>query len=327
MVECRTKDGITGTGFSYALTGGGSAIKALIDDTLQGLVLDTDILQWDRVWHQLYQRTHRLGRGVSLPAISAIDIAMWDIKGKVAGLPLYQLLGQQQEKVLVYGSGRANHQMTTEELIEGALVYKEEGYSSIKLRAGALGLEEDVRRIKAVKQEIGEMRIMVDCNERLNYEEALWLGQQLQDLDVFWMEEPLISENVTGHKKLAEKLNMPIAVGEHLHGRFEFVNYIENNSASIFQPDCPLVGGISEWKRIATIAEGFGLSISPHFLPELHIHLAASTTNCISIEHFPLIDDVLEETLTIKNGYGVLPEAAGHSIKWDAEKIDYYQKL
>lgn len=216
--------------------------------------------------------------------------------------------------------------MSIEQLIEGALAYKEEGYSSVKLRAGALGLQEDVKRIAAVRKAVGDdMQIMVDCNERLNYAEALWLGRQLEKLDVYWIEEPLPSDDVAGHKRLAENLQLAIAVGEHLQGRFEFAQYIRQGAASIFQPDAPLVGGISEWKRIATITEAFGGSVSPHFLPELHIHLAASSKNCISIEHFPLIDDLLEETLVAENGYMTPPDRPGHGIKWDTEKIGFYQ--
>jgi L-alanine-DL-glutamate epimerase-like enolase superfamily enzyme len=325
FVECRSEDGLTGTGFSFALTGGGSAIKSLIDNTLKEVVTGADVLQWDLLWNKLYQKTHRLGRGVSLPAISALDIAVWDLKAKAHNLPLYQLLGQQQEKVFIYGSGRSTHQMTTEQLIEGALAYQNEGYTSIKLRAGALGLTKDLNRIQAVREAVGNIQIMVDCNERLTYAEALWFGRNLQEMDIFWMEEPLISDDIIGHKKLADKLNLPIAVGEHLLGRSEFVNYIEQGAAAIFQPDCPLVGGITEGKRIATIAEGFGISITPHFLPELHVHLVASAKNGISIEHFPLIDDLLEETLTVKDGYAVLPKDSGHAMKWDKEKLDHFE--
>jgi len=326
LVNVENDEGLTGTGFSFALTGGGAAIKSLIDKTLSEVVIGTEVLDWEKVWNQLYSKTHRLGRGVSLPAISAIDIAVWDLKAKHEQLPLYKLLGQKMNKVPIYGSGRATHNMTIDELIEGALSYVKEGYTSIKLRAGALGLHEDLKRIRAVKDTVGEdIQIMIDCNERLTYADALWFGKKLEELDVYWMEEPVSSDDIQSHKKLAEKLNLSIAVGEHLQGRFEFVNYIENQAASIFQPDCPLVGGITEWKRIATISEAFGISISPHFLPELHIHLAASTENCISIEHFPLLDEILEETLEIEEGYALLPESPGIGMKWDQEKLNHYE--
>jgi L-alanine-DL-glutamate epimerase-like enolase superfamily enzyme len=327
LVDVQTKEGVTGTGFSFALTGGGGAIKALIDQTLKDVVIGKDILEWERVWSELYNKTHRLGRGVSLPAISALDIAVWDLKAKAQNLPLYSLLGKKKESVFIYGSGRATHNMNIDQLVEGSLSYVKEGFTSVKLRAGQLGLHEDLKRIRAVREAVGDgIQLMVDCNERLTYADALWFGRKLEELDIYWMEEPVSSDDIASHKRLAEKLNVSIAVGEHLQGRFEFVNYIQNEAASIFQPDCPLVGGITEWKRIATISEAFGISISPHFLPELHIHLAASTDNCISIEHFPLIDDLLESTLEIEDGYAKLPSSPGIGMQWDEEKIKFFQK-
>jgi L-alanine-DL-glutamate epimerase-like enolase superfamily enzyme len=325
LVEVCSNEGLKGTGFSYALTGGGSSIKKMIDDTLTPFLLGKEEKDWDKIWYQIWDKTHRLGKGVSLPSLSALDIAVWDLRGKISGKPLYELLGAQKEKVFIYGSGRATHGMSIDQLIEGALSYQEEGYTSVKLRAGALGLNEDIKRIHAVRNHVPDMQIMVDCNERFHYADALWFGKHLEQLDIYWMEEPLVSDDVEGHRRLAEQLKMNIAVGEHLQGRFEFVQYLQKGAASIFQPDAPLVGGISEWKRIATIAEGFGVLVSPHFLPELHVHLAASTTNCISIEHFPLIDEVLGETLKIENGYAVPPERPGHGMVWDWEKIKNYE--
>ncbi|TCL38834.1 L-alanine-DL-glutamate epimerase-like enolase superfamily enzyme [Anaerospora hongkongensis] len=325
LVEIVSNDGIVGTGFSYALTGGGSAIKKIIEDMLAPLVIGQQEIRWEMIWYQIWDKTHRLGRGVALPALSALDIAIWDLRGKKQGKPLYELLGAHKEKIQIYGSGRATHGMSIEQLIEGAISYQEEGYKAIKLRAGALGINNDLARIKAVREHVPSLQMMIDCNERFNYTDALWFGKHLEQLDIYWMEEPLISDDVEGHRRLAEQLKLSIAVGEHLQGRFEFVQYLQKGAATVCQPDAPLVGGISEWRRIATIAEGFGVVVSPHFLPELHVHLAASTVNCVSIEHFPLINDILGETLTIEAGYAVPPQRPGHGIIWDWEKIKHFE--
>ncbi|WP_162287804.1 mandelate racemase/muconate lactonizing enzyme family protein [Indiicoccus explosivorum] len=328
LVEMTSSDGLIGTGFTFALTGGGTSVKTYLDDTAAPVVLNTKLQEWDKHWHTLWDKHQRMGNGNGLLALSAIDIAVWDIRAKEQNLPLYHLLGAQRETMPIYGSGRATHGMTTTELIEGALSYKEEGYRAIKLRAGALGIAKDVKRIQAVREAVGDdFDIMVDCNERLTYPEALQLGRHLEELNIYWMEEPLPAGDINGHQRLAEQLRIPIAVGEHLHGRFEFVNYIKQNAASIFQPDVPLVGGISEWNRIANITEGHGYVLTPHFLPEFHIQLGLSAKNCISIEHFPLIDDILLETLQIENGVAIPPNRSGHGLQWDREKIDYYQKL
>ncbi|WIX82198.1 enolase C-terminal domain-like protein [Amycolatopsis carbonis] len=124
-----------------------------------------------------------------------------------------------------------------------------------------------------------DVRIMIDANERLDLPTALWTGARLADLGVYWLEEPLSSDDVTGHAPLAAAVVMPVAVGEHPHGRFEFAAYLHACAASVLQPGGPLTGGVTEWLRISAIAEAFGATLSPHFLPELHVHPAAVVPN------------------------------------------------
>ncbi len=325
-VTVADSEGRQGTGFTYTLTGGGESIQTMIDATFAPKAVGTTPAGWDRLWHDLWALTHRLGRGVALPALSALDIAVWDLRGKAAQQPLFRLLGAYREKVSVYGSGRSTHQMTTDELIAGTRSYLEEGYTAVKLRAGARPAEEDVERIAAVRRAVGDsVRLMVDCNERLDFPTALWLGRRLEALDVYWMEEPLASDDIAGHARLASQLRVPIAAGEHLQGRFEFAEYIRHGAASILQPDAPLMGGVSEWMRVATLAEGFNVSLSPHFLPDLHVHLAAAAKNCIYIEDFPLIDDLLAETVRAEKGFITPAERPGHGILWDPAKLERYR--
>src|SRR5262249_30453038 len=290
-VTLTDRDGREGTGFTYALTGGAEALQVMVERVLGPRVLGTRLDAWDRLWHDLWTTTHRLGRGVVLPALSALDIAIWDLRARRADLPLYRLLGTYRERVPVYGSGRATNEMSAAELIEGTRSYLAEGFAAVKLRAGMRAAEEDLERIAAVRDAVGpRVRLMVDCNERLDLPTALWFGRQLEALAIYWLEEPLPSDDVAGHARLAGQLALPVAVGEHLQGRFEFAQYLQAGAASVLQPDAPLMGGVSEWLRVATIAEAFGATISPHFLPELHVHLAAAAKSCTYLEHFPLID-------------------------------------
>jgi L-alanine-DL-glutamate epimerase-like enolase superfamily enzyme len=325
-VTLTDSDGRQGTGFTYAMTGGGESIQTMVDEVLGPKLCGTELNGWDRLWHDLWAMTHRLGRGVALPALSALDIAVWDLRGKAANQPLFRLLGAYREKVSVYGSGRATHQMTTEELIAGTRSYLDEGYTAVKLRAGARAAEEDVERIAAVRRAVGgSVRLMVDCNERLDFPTALWLGRQLEVMGIYWMEEPLPSDDVAGHARLAAQLRVPIAAGEHLLGRFEFAEYIRQGAAAILQPDAPLMGGVSEWMRVATLAEGFNVSLSPHLFPDLHVHLAAAAKNCISIEDFPMIDALLAETVRADKGFVTPPERPGHGLLWDPAKLERYR--
>ncbi len=326
IVELALSSGVVGTGFTYALTGGGKSIWTMIEQDFSNQLIGLELHEWDRKWHEFHEKIRRLGKANALPAISAIDIAIWDLRAKVQNVPLYCVLGAYRDKVPVYGSGRATHAMTIEQLIEGALKYKDEGFGAIKLRAGALGVEKDIQRIAKVREAVGsELKIMVDCNERFTYTDALYFGRHLEELDIYWLEEPLVSEDISGHKRLSEKLNIAIAVGEHLHQRYEFAQYAQSGAASVLMPDVPLVGGFTEATRICTLAETFGASISPHFLPELHIHLAASSRSCIAIEHFPLINDILEEELVIEDGFMIPPNRPGHGIKWDYDAIRKFE--
>jgi L-alanine-DL-glutamate epimerase-like enolase superfamily enzyme len=317
LVEVIDVDGAVGTGFTYSLEGGGAVLVALIEQFVAPGALTGD-LPWLRTRDALWRRSHRLGHGFAVAAISALDIAVWDLWARRAGVPLHAFLGADDREIPIYGSGRATHSMTTAELVDATRSYVDEGYRAVKIRAGALGIAVDVERVRAVREAVGPgVMLMVDCNERLDRQSSLWLGSRLRDLGVAWIEEPLPSHDVRGHAQLAARLDLPIAVGEHLHSRFEFVGYIDAAAADVLQPDAPLVGGVTEWMRVADLAESHGLAISPHFLPELHIHLALATPAATMIEHFPLLDDLLADTLAIADGRATAPARPGHGIVWD----------
>lgn len=216
--------------------------------------------------------------------------------------------------------------MTDAEFVDGAVSYVGEGYRAVKLRAGALGIERDVARVSAVRAAVGpDVQLMVDCNERLDLARAHRFARRLGDLDVTWLEEPLRSDDVDGHAQLAARSPVPIAVGEHLQGRFEAKQYLDRQAAAVLMPDAPLTGGVSEWQRIAVLAEASSVAVSPHFLPELHIHLAAAAPAATFVEHFPLLDGLLEDTLIIRNGVAEPPGRPGHGIRWDESALSRFE--
>jgi L-alanine-DL-glutamate epimerase-like enolase superfamily enzyme len=315
-------DGVVGSGFTYALGGGGAAVHRLIESTLREWVLGSHLSAWPQTWRQVWTRTHRLGRGVAVPALSALDIAVWDLRAQAQGLPLYRLLGAEHQWLPAYGSGRATNAMSVDELLAGTQAYLDEGYRAVKLRVGGRSVEEEAARVWAIREHFGpDLRIMVDCNERLDYPDALWLGRRLSDLAVYWLEEPLVADDVAGHRRLAQKLDLSIAAGEHLMGRFEFAAYLQAGAASVLQPDAALVGGVTEWMRIATVAETFGVTVTPHLLPELHVHVGLAAGSCSYIEHFPLLDDLFTESLSAVDGVMTAPDRAGHGILWDEAAV------
>jgi L-alanine-DL-glutamate epimerase-like enolase superfamily enzyme/DNA-binding HxlR family transcriptional regulator len=319
-------EGATGTGFTFSINGGAAAMQTLVNGLIGQATIGSDLEGWDRRWHGLWARTHRLGRGVAVPALSAVDIAIWDLRARRAGLPLYRLLGAYRDQVPAYRSLDRMPGMPLQELVEAAATHVAEGFDAIKLFCGPRPLEEELDRVAAVREAVGSgVRIMVDTNERLDQPDALWFGRQLAAHDVSWLEEPLVSDDVAGHARLAERLAIPIAAGEHLIGRFEFAEYLRQGAAAVVQPDLPLAGGISEGLRVATLAEAHGAVLCPHSLPELHVHLVAAAKAGKYVECFPLLDELLQEPLQVSGGVTRPPDRPGHGILWSAEALQRYR--
>jgi L-alanine-DL-glutamate epimerase-like enolase superfamily enzyme len=320
VVTLTDADGASGTGYTYSLGPGMRSVAALLEEVHLPAVVGTSPAEWDRNWYRMRDATHRLGTGIPLLATSAVDIAMWDLRAVRAGLPLFRLLGAQRETVPVYGSGRATHAMTIDELVEGARSYVDEGFPAVKLRVGVRQPADDVARVAAVREAVGdEVGIMVDANERLDLATARWMAPRLAELEVLWFEEPVPSRHVDAHRMLAAGPTPPLAVGEHVLGLSGFTAFTD--SAPVWMPDVPLTGGISEFRRIDALAEAHGATITPHFLPELHVHLVAAGRAATWLEHFPLLDDLLAETLVIKDGEAAPPARPGHGLLWDDDKV------
>ncbi len=222
----------------------------------------------------------------------------------------------------IYGSGRGSNSLSLTELVEHTLGYLRDGYPAVKVRAGARSVEDDLVRLRTVREAVGDQaRLMVDCNEQLDLTGALWLGRRLADLGYYWLEEPLIAEDLDGHATLAARLDVPIAVGEHLVGRHEFSQHLRATSIGLYQPDAALTGGVTEALQIAELAAAHNRSISYHSLPELHIHLAMQTPNVSYVEDFGILNAVLADSLTPHNGLVVPPERSGHGMVWDEAAI------
>lgn len=320
LLSLTDSDGATGTGYTYSLGPGMASVVALLEELHLPAVLGSGLGDWARTGHRMGDATHRLGTGVPLMATSAVDIAMWDLRAVRAGEPLFRLLGAQRDEVPVYGSGRATHAMSTDELIEGSRSYIDEGFSAVKLRVGVRAPADDIARVAAVREALDDhVTIMVDANERLDLPAAQWMAPRLTELGVRWFEEPLPTRHVEAYRILAGTTSTPLAVGEHVAGLAGFTDFV--GSASVWMPDAPLCGGISEFLRIDALAEAYGMGVTPHFLPELHVHLVAAGRATIWLEHFPLLDELLAETLKVANGTVVPPDRAGHGMRWNPDAV------
>jgi L-alanine-DL-glutamate epimerase-like enolase superfamily enzyme len=281
----------------------------------------------ERVWYQMWRRMDWVGRGgITVLAVAATDIAIWDLKSKLTGLPLYKLVGGFREKVPVYNTdgGWLNHSLELLEDETRKIIAA--GFRGTKIKVGKEDPMEDVERISAVRKVLGPGRtLMVDANERFTHAEAIKRARMWEEFNLFWFEEPLPAEDILGHAKLKAHTSIPIALGESLFNRQQFKDYIASDGVSIVQADACRCGGITEWLKIAHLADCHGMQISPHFVMELHLPLVAGVSNGLFVEYIPSLDAVLREPLELEDGYFRPSQSPGLGINWDMDKLEQYK--
>ncbi|MGH9469699.1 MAG: mandelate racemase/muconate lactonizing enzyme family protein [Terriglobia bacterium] len=327
LVELQTSDGVAGAGYSYTIGKGGRAAKAFLDRELAPLLSGQDCEAHQRTWDAMFNATRACSGGpLSSIARAAVDIAVWDVKAKAHNAPLYKLLGGAQERVAAYDTEGGWLHFSMEQLVENAKRARASGFHGIKIKVGRENAAEDVRRLEAVRNAAGpEMKIMIDANQGWTTGEAIRRAKLFEPLDIFWLEEPLPAGAVLAHRELKAHTSIPIAVGESIYTKEAFAEYLREGAASIFQPDVARIGGITEWMKVATLAEAFQLPVAPHFLMEIHIHLAAAVPNGLFIEYIPQLGQVLQEALSLKDGHFAPPPRPGHGILFDWEQLEKYR--
>ena len=282
LVKITTEDGLVGWGEGAA--------ASLIDELLAPLVIGGDPMQraglWERMFHALYNANIFVGLAGS--ALSAIDIALWDLAGKATGLPAHALLGGKvRNRVAVYATGLYYTEGEfPDRLLDEARSYVEQGFTGMKTKVGGLTVEEDVRRVRALREAIGpNMRLMVDANEAYNATTAIRIGHKLADLDLMWFEEPVNAQDMEAYLQVKDALPMAIAGGENLRTRFEFKDYLARRAYDIAQPDIMHCGGITEVARICSMANAYGIQVNPHvwgspIMIAATLHLTATLPPC-----------------------------------------------
>ncbi len=327
IVHLDTDAGHRGLGFAYTVEGGGRALKALADEDLAPLMVGEDPLDHERLAAKAYWRLQAIGRrGLVAQAYSAVDLALWDLKGKAAGLPLYKLLGGAREATPVYGSDTGWLWMSPEEIIEASRPYLEQGMMGIKLKIGA-NPEDDAERVTRVREAFGEdIWLAVDANQRYDYATALSMGHYFEEeIGVDWFEEPISCEDVEGHARLAERLEVPIALGETLFGRDEIQSYLQHRAVDILQPDVTRLGGLTECLKVAVLAECHHRPIAPHLLPEVCVHLACGLPQVRLVEYMPWLYPAFVEPPAIVDGKMVPPKRPGLGLEIAASALEKYR--
>ncbi|MBY0527808.1 MAG: mandelate racemase/muconate lactonizing enzyme family protein [Gemmataceae bacterium] len=326
VVHLDTDTGHRGLGFAYTMQGGARAMKAIADDDLAPVLVGEDPLDHERLAIKAYWRLQTIGRrGLVAQVYSAIDLALWDIKGKAAGLPLYKLLGGAREAAPVYGSDAGWLWMSPKDLIEASRGYLEQGMMGVKIKVGG-DPEADADRLTQVREAIGEDPwLAVDANQRYDYGTALAMGRFFEEeIGVDWFEEPISCEDVDGHARLCERLEVPIAVGETLFGRDEFERYLDKGAVDVLQPDVTRLGGLTAWLKVAALAEQRQRPLAPHLMPEVAVHLACGLPGVQVVEYMPWFFTAFVETPAIANGQIVPPQRPGLGLEMNAEAVEKY---
>ncbi len=324
FVLLRTDDGFEGLGYSYTIGTGGRAVLAMLREDLLPHLAGEDARHIERIWNKLFWLTHGTAVGaITSLALAAIDTALWDIRCRRSGQPLWIEAGGYRDRVPLYDTEGGWLQLSVDDLVAGATASVAAGWPGVKVKVGKPDAHEDVERLRALREAIGPTaHLMVDANQSFTATEARRRASLYSDLDLFWFEEPLPAEDISGHRQLAASTPIPIAVGESLYAPSHFREYLASGACGIVQVDVARIGGITPWLKTAHLAEAFNVKVAPHFLMELHVSLAAAIPNALYVEHIPQLRSLTRNDIAIVDGHALAPNTPGIGIDWDRDAID-----
>ena len=334
VITIDTDNGVYGLG----ITGGVTIIpfgiiKAFIDE-FKPILIGENPFDVEKIWAQLWAPKVVGRRGLSTKIISLIDIALWDIRGKATNQPLHKLLGGYQESIPVYlAGGYYEEGKTLSDLSSEMSSYVELGVTSVKMKIGGASITQDIERVRIARDAIGpDVNLMVDANNAYTYSEAIRIAKRLEEFDIFWFEEPVAPDDYRGHKLVADATSIPIAAGENEFTRYGFRDLIEGQCVAILNPDAQVLGGITEFMKVAALAQAYNLPISPHGLQELHIHLATAIPNGMILEYYnsttdPMWGKCFKQHLALEEGYAIPSSDPGLGIELDTQGLKPYKIL
>jgi L-alanine-DL-glutamate epimerase-like enolase superfamily enzyme len=323
IVTITDSDGAIGVGYSYTIGTGGSSVMRLLSDHLAPRLVGKDPERVEAIWRELEYATHATTIGaISALALAAIDTALWDLRCKRRGLPLWIVAGGASDRRPLYTTEGGWLHIEASALVEDALAARERGFSGSKIKIGRPNVAEDFQRLSAVRSALGpDYEIMTDANQGFLLDEAIRRAGRFAELDLAWIEEPLPADDIDGHVRLSRATTTPVAIGESLYSIRHFREYMARGACSIVQVDAGRIGGITPWLKVAHAAEAFDIPVCPHFLMELHVSLACAVPNGKYVEYIPQLDDLTTSRLRIEGGMALAPEAPGIGVEWDFDAV------
>lgn len=336
IVRLRDDEGAhEGIGYTYAGTVGGKIVADIVNTLIQPLLVGRAAGAIEQNWNLVYRELLLIGRrGAVLRALSAVDIALWDLAAKCAGKPLRELLGGVGESTTAYASGGYYRPGDPVGLVaEEVERYIALGFRDYKMKFGGLPLADDVARVAAARDVLGpDRRLALDINNGWDdVTAAMRAIAAVEEFDIWWVEEPFLPDDIRSHARLARRSPIPIATGEVEATRWAFGELLEQQAADILQPDACVCGGVTEWLKIARAAEALGVPVAPHWHANLHAELAVATPNCLTVEYFALEEGIynfealVQGPLEIVDGDIVLGTSAGIGFDLDEEQLERHR--
>ncbi|MDX1779885.1 MAG: mandelate racemase/muconate lactonizing enzyme family protein [Thalassovita sp.] len=324
IVIVHDSDGAQGAGYSYTIGTGGPSVMALLEHTLAPALIGRDADRIDGIWRDLLFSTHATSVGaITSLALAAIDTALWDLRCRKMGLPLWKAAGGNRDRVPLYTTEGGWLHLETDQLVADAVEMQARGFRGAKIKIGRDHISEDAARLAAVRAAVGDgFEIMTDANQGFSLSEANRRARILEEHGIGWFEEPLPADDVASHATLAASTSVPIAVGESLYSLSQFKDYLSAGAASIVQVDVARIGGITPWLKTAHLAEAHNVTVCPHFLMELHLPLVCAIPNAKWLEYIPQLDLITGEKMRIEDGHAYPSDTPGLGIDWDWDQIN-----
>ena len=327
-LQLRTDEGVEGVGISFFGGGLAATLKSAVDQ-LGALIVGEDPLRPEAVVEKLRAAAKGSGpAGIFTLACTPIDIALWDIKGKALNLPVWKLLGGFRDRVPTYASGALTRDLTLDEVVSAGPKLVAQGFRQMKTQMALPGrtntrIEGD--RMRRVRESMGpDIDLMCDINQRWSVQQAISFGRRVEEVGLYWLEDVTACDDFDGLARVSAALDTPVAGGEYLYGPVPFRHMMEARSVDIVMVDLMRAGGITQWMKIAAMAEAFNLPIVSHLVPEIHVHLVAAVPNGLTVEYMPRSLRLYKETPKIEDGMLVVPQKPGLGLEFDPDIFKRY---